>query len=246
MKRRIRKRYAAEWRFRLMGLSAIIVAIAALVILLTTIISQGITGFLQTEIRLPVTFDDPALENIEQLAGEERAAALRRADFAAMYRKSLMALFPEVRSRREVRSLTNIVSPGAGIQLREMVDRDPSLVGRTAEVWLTASDDVDMFMKGRISADLPESERRIKDNELGWIRALQQDDRVRTGFNWHFFTSGDSREPELAGIWGAAVGSFFTLLVTLVVAFPVGVLAAIYLEEFAPTNRWTDLIEVNI
>jgi len=246
MKARIRKRYAAERRFKALGLSAIVVAVAALVILLTTIIYQGIGGFFQTELRLPVTFEDSALTNYQSLTPEEQETALLRTDFAGIYRKSLMELFPDVSSRRDVRKLMGLVSDGARTRLRNMIKEDPSLIGQHVDVWLTASDDLDMLMKGHISADLPESERRIKDNELAWIQTLEQGDRLRTDFNWHFFSSGDSREPELAGIWGAAVGSFFTLLVTLGVAFPVGVLAAIYLEEFAPTNRWTDLIEVNI
>jgi phosphate transport system permease protein len=93
---------------------------------------------------------------------------------------------------------------------------------------------------------LPESDRRIKDNQLAWIHDLQEQSRVEKRFNTTFFSAGDSREPELSGIKGAAAGSFFTLLICLAIAFPVGVAAAVYLEEFAPKNRWTDLIEVNI
>jgi len=103
-----------------------------------------------------------------------------------------------------------------------------------------------MFMKGKIDPTLPQSARRITDNQLEWTRALQEAGKIEKRFNTIFFTAGDSREPELAGILGAAAGSFYTLLITLGLSFPIGVAAAVYLEEFAPANRWTDLIEINI
>jgi phosphate transport system permease protein len=94
--------------------------------------------------------------------------------------------------------------------------------------------------------DTPETSRRLKDHALAWAWDLEQKGQLEKRFNTTFFTAGDSREPELAGIWGAAVGSFYTLVVTLLLSFPIGVSAAVYLEEYAPKNRWTDLIEVNI
>jgi phosphate transport system permease protein len=103
-----------------------------------------------------------------------------------------------------------------------------------------------MFIKGHIDRNVPEDERRISDRQMSWIDQWDQDGRIEKRFNKTFFTAGDSREPELAGIWGAAVGSFYTLVVTLILSFPIGVAAAVYLEEFAPKNRLTDLIEVNI
>ena len=103
-----------------------------------------------------------------------------------------------------------------------------------------------MLIKGHIDRDAPEAERRVKDDQIAWITRLERAGRIEKRFNTTFFTVGDSREPELAGIRGAAAGSFFTLLVTLALSFPIGVAAAVYLEEFAPTNRLTDLIEVNI
>jgi phosphate transport system permease protein len=120
------------------------------------------------------------------------------------------------------------------------------LIGTTKEVWLPADDDIDMLMKGHISRGVEESERRVKDNQIGWIDELIEKGAIEKRFNTTFFTSGDSREPELAGILGAAVGSFYTMLITLLLSFPIGVITAIYLEEFAPRNRVTDIIEVNI
>jgi phosphate transport system permease protein len=113
-------------------------------------------------------------------------------------------------------------------------------------VWVPASDDADQFIKGNIPRDVPEAARRISDKQIVWLDALAAEERVETRFNTTLFTAGDSREPELAGVWGAIVGSFYTMMITLALAFPLGVATAIYLEEFAPRNRWTSLIEVNI
>ena len=119
-------------------------------------------------------------------------------------------------------------------------------MGKTERIWLPVNDDVDMMVKGQIDRNVAESDRTLKDNQIAWLDKLKADGRVEKHFNKAFFTSGDSREPELAGIWGATMGSLFTLLVTAVLSLPIGVASAIYLEEFAPRNRWTDIIEVNI
>jgi phosphate transport system permease protein len=142
--------------------------------------------------------------------------------------------------------LNGLMSEGAGLELRERVIDDPGLIGTTESLWLLASADTDMVVKGRIDRDVEESLRRVSDAQLGWLDALESEGRIALKFNRYFFTSGDSRDPELAGIWGATVGSFFMLVVTLALSFPLGVATAIYLEEFARKNRWTDLIEVNI
>ena len=135
---------------------------------------------------------------------------------------------------------------GAAYDLQRMVMDRPDLIGSTQSLWLLADDEVDMFVKGHIPRDVPESERRVSDKQVVWIDRLVASDRLEKRFNTVFFTAGDSREPELAGIRGAAMGSFYTLVVTLLLSFPIGVAAAVYLEEFAPKNNWTDLIEVNI
>ncbi|MDX1655849.1 MAG: phosphate ABC transporter permease PstA, partial [Candidatus Competibacteraceae bacterium] len=139
-----------------------------------------------------------------------------------------------------------LVSTGADFLLRDMVMANPELIGTTRELWLPADDELDMLIKGHIDRDVPEGERRINDQQLEWITRLEEQGRIEQRFNTTFFTSGDSRDPEMAGIWGAVMGSLFTMAVTLTLSFPIGVATAVYLEEFAPKNRWTDLIEVNI
>ena len=154
--------------------------------------------------------------------------------------------FPTVKKRRDKKALYKIISPGAAFELREMVLDNPGLVGTTQKVWLPADDDIDMLMKGHISRDVEASDRRVKDNQIGWVDELIEKGEIKKSFNTTFFTSGDSREPELSGILGAAVGSIYTMIITLLLSFPIGVTTAIYLEEFAPRNRLTDIIEVNI
>ena len=144
------------------------------------------------------------------------------------------------------RLLARIISSGADATLRDRVLENPALIGTTQTVWVKSSDDIDRLVKGDVDRTAAVADRRVSDKEIAWIDALTAEDRIETRFNVSFFTSGDSREPEQAGIWGAVVGSFLTLSVTLLLSFPIGVLAAVYLEEFAPQNRWTDLIEVNI
>ena len=240
---RLRKRYAAERRFKAIGLLGVLTALGLLALLLATIVAQGYTAFAQTNIRLNVYFDEATIDPNGTRSPEE----LSRANYAQLIRAALAEVFPTVEGRREVRALRGLISSGAPLQLRDLVRDDPKLIGTTRSVWLLADDDVDQFWKGFVNRDLPESARRIKDQQIQWLDALASAGRIELKFNKWLFTNGNSREPELAGIWGAVVGSFYMLLVTLALSVPLGVGAAIFLEEFAPKNtRWVDLIEVNI
>ena len=239
---RLRRRHAAERRFRWYGLAAILVAIAMLALLLVSIVVKGHSAFLQTEIGLDIHFDAELIDP----GGTGAADDISRADFAALVRVALMRRFADVTARRDVRRLLGVVSRGASFDLRAMVLEDSTLIGTTRRVWVPAADQVDMLRKGRVDRDIVEADRGMTDREIAWIDALDADGLVRSVFNWRFLASGDSREPELAGVGGAMIGSFLTMLVTLLVAFPLGVCTALYLQEFAPRNRWTDLIEVNI
>jgi len=238
----LRRRRAAERRFRLYGIASVALALAFLLLLLGNIFAKGYTAFWQTTITLEIAL--PA-EEIDP-AGARDAKTLRNADYQGLIKAALRKTFPEVRGRSDTRALYKLVSENAAFELRQMVLRDPAMIGTTRKVQLTAAADVDMTAKGQIDIRQPESHRRVSDKQLRWINALTERGDIETVFNTHFFTSGDSRNPEAAGVWGAVVGSFFTLIITLSLAFPLGVMAAIYLEEFAPRNRWTDLIEVNI
>jgi phosphate transport system permease protein len=240
--RGLRKRYRAERRFRLYGLAAVTAGMAFLVFLFYVIFSNGLGAFRQTQIQLAI-FYDPA---IVDPAGNRSPDELATADYAALIRAALKARFPEVEGRAATRELTRLVSGTASFDLQDSVMQDPSLIGTTQSRWLLASDAVDLLRKGRVDRELPEEQRPLSDQQLAWSDALAADGALALRFNTNFLTGGDSREPEKAGIWGAVVGSFLTLLLTLLLSFPIGVATAIYLEEFAVRNRWTDLIEVNI
>ena len=234
--RSLPRRYRAEKRFRFYGIGAIALSLLFLSFLFISIAGKGYPAFQKTFIELNIYFDPDVL----------RQDALATADYSKLVKTSLSQTFPDVTGRRDKRDLYGLVSSGAAFKLRNMVLKDPDVIGQTLPVWVTANDDVDMLIKGHFDRTAAEGERRMNDKQIAWIEHLEKDNRIEKRFNRTFFTAGDSREPELAGIWGATVGSFLTLIITLVLSFPIGVASAIYLEEFAPQNRWTDLIEVNI
>jgi phosphate transport system permease protein len=238
----LEKRYKREARFRRMGLSAIIIGLIFLSMLFISIVSKGYTAFWQTYVQLEIYLDESVIDP----DGTRDPTVLSAANYGGIVKQSLRDMYPEVTGRRDKRSLYGLVSTGASYRLQDYVMANPEQIGSTIQFWVPADDDVDMLMKGHFDRDKPESQRRIKDQQIVWVDKLVEQGRIEKRFNKIFFTAGDSREPELAGIWGAVSGSFFTLIVTLLLAFPVGVATAIYLEEFAPQNKWTDLIEVNI
>ncbi|MBK1619959.1 phosphate ABC transporter, permease protein PstA [Lamprobacter modestohalophilus] len=411
----LKRRYATERRFRLFGASAVVLGLSFVLILFVSIVSKGYTAFFQSYVELPVAFNAELIDPSGKLAEGgldeiEIARQLRSVNFLKLARDALRAEFPEVTGRTQRRSLDALLSPGAPLQLRQMVTSDPAVIGSERSVRLLVDDDVDMFMKGRstpisrldgtgvasVEGDLdkigkavvvrvtddgllpllerararlvdnadrlarqqarlqrsrdaqtalleqgglsddqageaereaarnerdmaqletkiqalraeaegsdelvlsaeapsfllrindgliklvalepnsargellvppasaapaeagtwetlelttPQDARRLTDQQLAWVLQLQHEGLLSKRFNVPFFTNGTSREPELAGIAGAVLGSFYTLVLTLLFSFPIAVGAALYLEEFAPKNRITDLIEVNI
>ncbi len=246
MQARIARRYRRERIFQSLGLGAVVISVLFLVFLLGNIVKNGAYGFVQTSVSIDVTFSADLLGDPTSLSPEAFTEKVRKTNMLRLIQTSMQELFPEVKGRRDTRTLLRIVSTGARAQLRNMILADPALIGTTKRVELLTSDDIDQVIKGNIDISLPEANRKVKDNELSWLQTLQNDDRISLNFHSQFLTGGDSREPELAGVWGAIVGSAFTLMVTLLTAFPIGLCAAIYLEEFAPKNRFTDIIEINI
>jgi phosphate transport system permease protein len=232
---RRRRRHAAERRLKFYGLGAIIIAIGLLATLIVSLTLTGYQSFFQTMITLDVKIDDRYVKLDDPRAGNYRNVV---AD-------SIVALFPGV-SRRDERALIQILSSNAPYLVQNRVVADPSLIGQTLTMTIPASDPFDQLNKGVTPRDVPEDQRRVNDKQLEWFDQLVADGRVSKPFNWGLFFNADSRFPEMAGLAGAIVGSFYALLICFVISFPVGVAAAVYLEEFAPKNRWTDLIEVNI
>ncbi len=238
----LKKRYARERRFQWYGRLAVLTGFVFLFILLTDIVVKGTPAFTQQHLLVSL---DLSAEELD-LPANPTATDLQRADYNGAIKSSLRAMFPDVSGRTQKRQLYRLVSIGAEYDLRDRVMGDPSLLGRKVDLWLLAHSEAASYLKGQVSRDLPESDRKVKDQQMDWLDQLRADDRTRSSFNFLFFSAGDSREPELAGIRAALSGSFFTLMVTFLLAFPIGVFAAVYLEEFAPRNRITDLIEINI
>jgi phosphate transport system permease protein len=238
----LRRRFWAERRFRAYGLCAVMVGILFVFFLFGTILSKGYTAFRQAELQLEV-FYDPAVIDPE---GTRNPEALAAANYDTLVRNTLRGLFPDVQERSEIRQLAALVSSSATHELQRRVAANPGLIGTREKLTFLAGADVDQLLKGAVDRKGPEEQRVLSDRQLSWIDGLEERAGLRLAFNKGFLLNGDSREPEQAGVWGALVGSIYTLAVTLLLSFPVGVAAAIYLEEFAKRNRWTDIIEVNI
>lgn len=238
----LKKRYRAEKRFRFYGQLAVLAGLAFVALLFVSIFSKGYTAFEQTYVRLDVTYDAEALDP----AGTRRPEDLADGDYGAIVKAAMRRMAPDVESRADLKQLYALASNSAPRTLQARIAADPTLVGRSEPVWVLASDHVDQIVKGYIRRDEPEESRGVSDQQLKWIDSLLARGALERRFNRQFFTSGDSREPEQAGVAGAVAGSLFTLVVTLLLSFPIGVAAAVYLEEFAPKNRYTDFIEVNI
>jgi phosphate transport system permease protein len=236
------RRYRAERRFRAYGLAAVALGISFVVFLFGTVLSQGLSVLRQGYVQLDIIYDPEVIDP----AGTRLPDDLAVADYQALVRAALRERFPDVEGRPALRELYGLVSSAASVELQKRVTGDPGLIGQRQRVTLLADDTVDMLLKGKVSRSAPEDERRLSDAQVGWVDALRADGALQLRFNRAFFTNGDSRDPEQAGVRGAVVGSFLTLLITLLLSFPIGVGAAVYLEEFAPRNRITDIIEVNI
>jgi phosphate transport system permease protein len=235
----LRRRHRNEAVFRTFGLLATGVGIVFLGVFFLSLFTQGASAFRQTFIELEIEYS-------REVLAPGGKPDLEYADYDALVRNALRQEFPEVADRRELRELTRLVSAAAGFQLRDAVLSDPELVGTRQRVVVPASSTVDMLTKGEVDRDLDAAQRPLSDRQLQWVDQLEERGNLQMKFNTGFFTNGDSRDPEMAGIKGALMGSFYMLIVTIALSFPLGVAAAIYLEEFAPKNRWSDLIEVNI
>ncbi len=239
----VKRRYAAERRFRLYGMAAIGTAVFFVFLLFGSIVNNGWSAFFQTKLGLTVHFDESVIDK----SGNRDRMTLLTANYRKLAREALLAelgIDPDNRPMR--RKAEALLSRGAAIQLRDIVMDDPSVIGTTQKVWLLASGNADALMKGAIDRDVPESRRQLDNQQVAWLDELKQKDILSLTFNTGLFTYGASSQPETAGIGVAAIGSFFMMLIVVLLAVPLGVAAALYLEEFAPQNRWTDLIEVNI
>ena len=236
--RRLKARNAAERRFQLYGRVAIAIALGFLVLLLGRIVQQGWSTFIDYRLTTQVYLDparidpaDPGGANYDQLIAEQLLKRMGIAD-------------DEYGSRSD--AMKDLLSGDLGFQVLDKVKADPGLIGKTVTLSAPLKADAGLYFKGQVLRSSPEEERPLSNAQLDWLDRLKADGLVKSGFNTTFLTRSDSTEPEQAGVLGAVVGSALMLILTAALAIPIGVLAATYLEEFAPKNRWTDLVEVNI
>ena len=238
---RLKKRHSAEKRFRFYGLASIFVALLFVLILVQNIFSKGSSAFKKTVIKTEVFYNQELLE-LKNGASEKD---IINADFYEVMIESLIKSFP-AKNIDEENELIRLFSADAEYEIKKAFLNNNNLIGEKIILDLTASDDIDQLHKGNYPRDLPEDRRRIWNFQLAIYDNFVENDKISKNFNNYYFTKGDSRDPELAGIGGAIVGSIYSILICLLLAFPVAVLASIYLEEFAPKNRITDFIEINI
>ncbi|MCX7888192.1 MAG: phosphate ABC transporter permease PstA [Rhodobacteraceae bacterium] len=231
----LRRRHRGERWLRGIGLAAILTAFAVLVILLGSLTASGYKAFSQTFITLDVPVSADRVK-------PDRIAA---ANWRGVMQDAVAAMFPDA-TDAERKVLAAIPSSVAQFAVRDRVLADPALIGQTVTVSVPVSDPFDQLHKGLIDRATPEENRRLKDAEIAAFDRLVEAGKVALRPNWALVTSADSRFPELAGLRGALIGSFYALLTCFVISFPIGIGAAIYLEEFAPKNRLSDLIEINI
>ena len=234
---RVRARYAKEQRFQWYGRLAILTALAFLAVLLTSIVAQGASTFYTNSISTTVRLDSSRIErgyiedaNYDLMVAEALLAKLGLRDDEAG------TLSDEMRA---------LVSTDLGFRLLDRVRANPELIGTQVTVRGPAGDEADLYLKGEIKRSTPEADRTLSNRQLDWLDRLRAEGVVTGGFNLAFLTGTDSTEPEQAGVLGAVVGSALMLLITALLSVPIGVMAAVYLEEFAPKTRFTELIEVN-
>ena len=228
VQRRTRRRYAAERRFRLLGLAAVWLSASFLVFLLASMLWQGASGFRQTRIALPIDLAAAKLQVTRvQLGGRGADLALAGAGLEGVVDRAATQAYGNTG--------IDLLSDGAWLVVRDAIKHDPALLDRRVTIDVPIDSALDVAAKHDGS---PQAEATVA--------KLKAQGVLTTGWNLGFLTAADSTDPTRVGIWGAFKGSLLTMLVTIGLAFPIGVLAALYLEEYAPRNRWTDLIEVSI
>lgn len=251
------RRHAKERRFRMLGVAALVAGVGIVFLMFATILTKGLPAFWQSNFQLEVTFDAAALNlppRPDMQEGDSPAAYQQQiyawqnqvtsANWNGLIQTALLKYLPDAKPATKLRGL---ISSGERFRLRDMILNDPALIGKTVSVDLLADANVDVWLKGNVARDLADGQYALSRDQRSWADELYKRGVVRMAFNTALFTNVDSRSsPASAGLAGAMMGSLFMMLTVIVLAVPIGVLAAVYLEEFAPQNRWTDLIEVNI
>ena len=229
------KRHRAERRFKAYGLISLVAAASMLAVIIGSMAYKAIPAFNNYTLNLEI-----------DMSNQSSNSMIEDINYRGLLRDSLFSLFPEIEDRSKKRKLSKLISSSSSYNLQDFIIENPSYINKKFYFNVLFTDDSDLFYKGYVDTSLPESERRIDDDEVLWLEYLNSLGRVKNKISSNLFLNGDSREPEVAGFFGATIGSLITIFVTLILSFPVGVFTAIYLENFAVKNKLTDFIEVNI
>ena len=229
------KRHRAEKRFKAYGLISLVAAASMLAIIIGSMAYKAIPAFNNYTLNLEI-----------DMSNQSTNSTIEVINYRGLLRDSLFSLFPEIEDRSKKRKLSKLISSSSSYNLQDFIIENPSYINKKFYFNVLFTDDSDLFYKGYVDTSLPEGERRIDDDEVLWLEYLYSLGRVKNKISSNLFLNGDSREPEVAGFFGATIGSLITIFVTLILSFPVGVFTAIYLENFAVKNKLTDFIEVNI
>lgn len=238
----LKKRHCKEAIFRFFAVSCVVLALSFLVILFGMIISKGYSAFLRTQIAVEVDLSEKSIlrnSDIEDFSKVEFPDLLEQISYRRLIKKSLREKFPDAKGYRAMKDASKTISNIAAVELREKIKSNPDLIGKKSTFWFSASSSIDIYFKHDQVSSLTE-------RQITWADNLIKNKQLRTVINWKFFEFADSREPEIAGIGAGLKGSFLVMLIFLSCAFPIGVMCAFYLEEFAPKNHFTDIIEVSI
>ena len=238
---RLQKRYASEKRFKSYGIISICLALTFVGLLVFKVLSEGTSAFVKTSIQLELNFDHKLLNISKQPTKEE----IEDIDFYDFTLQHILKVFP-TSNRDEEKQLIKLFTSDFEFEVKKYFKANPDILNKVITLNITASSDLDQLHKGNYQRDIPENRRKISNFQLKIYDQLLEKKKINKVFNNYFFTNGDSRNPEIAGIGGAMLGSFFSIIVCLIIAFPIALLAAVYLEEFAPKNKFTDFIEINI
>jgi len=240
----LKNRHRKEKRFKHIGLFSVLFGFLLVVILIGDITSKALPAFNQHWVKLDVNYQASWLNISDYSVQSPITKQMKKANYRNVLKKSLYQMFPDVSGRKDKRKLSKLLSSNAEFTLKNNLIAFPKLFEKKTQVWVKLDDDVDSYLKEAFP--LGEAGLRIGQKQAQWLAQLIYNERVESRFNFSFFTASDSREPELAGIKGALMGTLLTMFVTLLLSFPLGVAGALYLEEFAPKNRLTDFIEINI
>jgi len=238
---RLKKRYSAEKRFKAYGIISVCAALLFVGILVFKVFSEGSGAFVKTAIQLELDLSKEKLNLPEKPTKED----FENIDFYDFAQQHILKIYPAI-STKEKKELLTLFSSDFEYEVKDFILSNQNLIGQKVFFKITAASDLDQMHKGNYTRDIPEERRKVSNFQLTIYDFLLKENKISKIFNNYLFSNGDSRNPEIAGIGGAMLGSFFSIIVCLIISFPIALLAAVYLEEFAPKNAFTDFIEINI